>query len=245
MSWCKNVPLTIFVGGFLLAALLSAQEPVPNAAPAPQTASQNAPQPAPPAAHAGKGKPEKKKKVKPPKTTPVSISRGVLTVDGWAGKAALNYDIADLKYIYISSPGIGTAVVSNVAFPGAKEQPAAFNETSLKIAVDNHVIELTSDKRLLGKKPLSAWVYLDTSYLYPSTFPTVGYGTVTHAPYAWPGSKPNVAAKGIATGAPPVPVNLRPAPVAQPCPTGRSPTQAVSCTPVPAKPTPVPDPKQN
>jgi len=165
-----------------------------------------------PAATNVKGK--KKKKEKPPKMTPVSISRGVLTVDGWAGKAAMNYDIADLKYIYISVPGTGTAVISNVAFPGAKEQTAAFADTSLKVTVDNHLLEVSSDKRLLGKKPVSAFVYLDTAYTYPSTYPTVGYGVTAKAPYAWPGSKPNIAVKGIAAEAPPVPKNLQPVMVA-------------------------------
>ena len=39
-------------------------------------------------------------KEKPPKMVAVSISRGTLTVDGMTGKAALNYEIKDLKYVY-------------------------------------------------------------------------------------------------------------------------------------------------
>src|ERR1700723_452370 len=58
-------------------------------------------------------------KEKLPKTTSVSITRGTLTVDGMTGKAALNYEIKDLKYIYFFVPGIGTTVVSNSPFPGA------------------------------------------------------------------------------------------------------------------------------
>ncbi|MEO6924296.1 MAG: hypothetical protein ABI142_10755, partial [Bryocella sp.] len=39
-------------------------------------------------------------KVKPPKLVPVHVTRGTFTVDGITGKAALNYDIPDLKYLY-------------------------------------------------------------------------------------------------------------------------------------------------
>ncbi|SNS74742.1 hypothetical protein SAMN05421770_102165 [Granulicella rosea] len=163
------------------------------------------------------GKPEKKKKEKPPKLYPVTITRGILTVDGWTSRAALNYDIPDFKFLYISVPGMGTTVVSNAPFPGGKEQADAFKDSSIIVKVDGHVLELASDNRLMGKKPLPAWVLLDTTYTYPSTYPTVGYGYDVHAPYLWPGSKPNVAAKGIAATAPPLPKNLRPVDLAKPC----------------------------
>jgi len=166
-----------------------------------------------------KGKKILAKKVKPPKMTPVSISAGTLTVDGWTGKARLNYDIADLKFLYIYAPGIGTAVVSQNTFPGAKEQPGAFNDRALRITVDGHPMELASDKRLLGKKPQSAWVVVDRGFLLPSKFPVVGYGTATKAPYAWPGSKMSVAAKG-AVEAPPLPLDVRPTLLLAPCPAG-------------------------
>lgn len=155
------------------------------------------------------------KKMKAPKTTPVSISAGTLTVDGWTGKARLNYDIADLKFMYIYAPGIGTAVVSQNAFPGAKEQVAAFNDRTLHINVEGHPIELWSEKRLLGKKPASAWVTVDRSLVLPSKFPVFGFGTTTKAPYAWPGSKETGA-----VAAPPLPVDLRPALLSAPCPAG-------------------------
>ncbi len=121
--------------------------------------------------------------------TPLSITAGTLTVDGWTGKARLNYDIADLKYLYLYAPGIGTTIVSRKAFPGAKEQPGAFNGTTLRITVDGHTIEVASEKQLLGKKPEPAWVMVDRGFLLPAKFPVFGYGTVTKAPYAWPGSQ--------------------------------------------------------
>jgi hypothetical protein len=155
------------------------------------------------------------KKVKPPKTTPVSIAAGTLTVDGWTGKARLNYDIADLKFLYLYAPGIGTTIVSQNPFPGAKEQVAAFNDKTLKITVDGHPLELASEKRLLGKKPQSAWVEVDRGFLLPAKFPVFGYGDTIKAPYAWPGSKEVVASK-----APPLPPDVTPTLALAPCPAG-------------------------
>ncbi len=165
-----------------------------------------------------KGKKIVAKKVKPPKMTPVSINSGTLTVDGWTAKARLNYDIADLKFLYIYAPGIGTTIVSQNSFPGAKEQAGAFNGKSLKITVDGHPIELASDKLLLGKKPQSAWVAVDREFLLPAKFPVLGYGAATKAPYTWPGSKES-AAKGSAE-APPLPPEVTPTLLLAPCPAG-------------------------
>lgn len=166
-----------------------------------------------------KGKKITIKKEKPPKMTPVSITAGTLTVDGWTGKARLNYDIADLKFIYVYAPGIGTTIVSPSPFAGAKEQTGAFNNGNLTITVDGHPIELSSDKRLLGKKPQSAWVAVDRGFLLPAKFPVFGYGTTTKAPYAWPGSKEAVVAKG-AIEAPPLPPEVRPTLLLTACPAG-------------------------
>jgi hypothetical protein len=166
-----------------------------------------------------KGKKIVTKKVKPPKMTPLSIAAGTLTVDGWTGKARLNYDIADLKFLYLYVPGVGTTLVSQNQFPGAKEQAGAFNDKSLKITVEGHPIEVSSDKRMLGKKPQSAWVAVDRGFLLPAKFPVFGYGTTTKAPYAWPGSKEMVAAKG-AVEAPPLPPDVTPTLLLAACPAG-------------------------
>jgi len=208
-----------------------------------------------------KGHKLKEKKEKPPKMTPVSISRGTFTVDGVIGKAALNYDIADLKYLYFYVPGEGVVVVSNTPFVGAQEQKGAFNESSLKVSADGHEMELASEKRLLGKKPESAFVLVDRDFKVPSRFPVVGYGTLRKPPYAWPGSKLNEALSGPLQ-APPIPEDLRPALAKLKCPAGKVPTisskQEAVCavpgkvvpitglgtTPAPAKPaaTPTPNP---
>jgi len=161
----------------------------------------------------------KLQKEKPPKMTPVIISRGTFTVDGMIGKAELNYDIADLKFIYLYAPYIGTVVVSNEPFPGAKEEPAAFNDTTLTVTVGDHILQVASDKRLLGKKPEAAYVLLDREFKLPSKYPVVGYGTGTKAPYTWPGGRPNTVLATTFTP-PPTPVNLRPVMLLAPCPTG-------------------------
>jgi hypothetical protein len=159
-------------------------------------------------------------KEKPPKTVSVSISHGTLTVDGLIGKAALNYEIKDLKYVYFYVPGIGTTVVSNDSFPGAVEQKHAFDDKTLTVTVGEHVLQLSSDNRMLGKAPESAFVLVDKNFSVPTKFPVMGYGPIRVAPYAWPGSKNNDELKGVVE-APPLPADLRPALLLQPCPPGQ------------------------
>jgi len=159
-------------------------------------------------------------KEKAPKLVSVSISRGTLTVDGMTGKAALNYEIKDLKYVYIYVPGVGTTIISNDPFPGAVEQKKAFDDKTLTVTVGDHVLQLASDARLLGKTPESAFVLVDRSFSVPTKFPVVGYGPIRVAPYAWPGSKENAVLTG-AIDAPPLPADLRPTQLLQPCPAGQ------------------------
>ena len=182
------------------------------------------------------------KKEKQPKKIPVSIARGTMTVDGWTGKARLNYEIADLKYIYMYAPGLGVTVVSNAPFPGAKEEKNAFDQKTLTVTVEGHSLQLYSEKVLLGKKPESAWVLVDKSYSLPSKFPVVGYGTLRKSPYAWPGAK----AVAVSTGPvvpPPLPVDMQPVLALKPCPAnvvavnGKQPMVGnVPCKPVTAVP---------
>ena len=171
-------------------------------------------------------------KEKAPKLVPVHIARGTFSVDGVVGKAALNYDIADLKYLYMYVPGMGVVVVSNVTFPGAKEQKNAFNGNTLTVMVMEHKLELASDNSFLGKKPESAFVRIDRDSVMPSKFPVVGYGTLRVAPYAWPGAKPNAVLAGTLPP-PPLPKNLQPTLLVQPCPKGQ--TRAAAAKPQPGE----------
>jgi hypothetical protein len=167
-----------------------------------------------------KGKKIHEKKEKEPKMVSVSIERGTLTVDGMTGKAGLNYEIKDFKYIYLYAPWIGITIVSNSPFPGAKEQKGAFNDKTLTVTVEDHTMQLYSDKRLLDKKPESAWVSVDRNFKLPAKFPVVGYGETLKPPYTWPGSHENAALHGP-VGPPPLPENLRPVILLQPCPAGQ------------------------
>lgn len=159
------------------------------------------------------------KKERPPKMMPVSIRSGILTVDGWTGKARLNYDIRDLKYLYVYAPGVGIVIVSQNAFPGAKAQAGAFNDQTLRVTADGHTIELWSEKHLLGNKPQDAWVMVDRGSMLPTKFPVFGYGATTKAPYSWPGSKQDTEATGVVKP-PPLPVDVRPTLLLAPCPAG-------------------------
>jgi hypothetical protein len=160
------------------------------------------------------------KKEKPPKTIAVSIYKGTLTVDGMIGKAALNYDISDLKFMYLYAPWVGTVVVSNVMFPGAKEQQNGFNQNTLTVNVEDHTFQLYSEKMMLGKKPEPAFVLVDRDFKLPSQRPEFGYGATLKAPYTWPGAKKNPESKAFVKP-PPVPVNLRPTQLLPPCPPGQ------------------------
>jgi hypothetical protein len=160
-------------------------------------------------------------KVKVAKTTPAVISRGVLTVDYMIGKAEMNYNIPDLKFIYIYVPGVGIAVISNSSFPGAVEQKNAFKGASLTVKVDDHRIELSSDQQILGKsgKSESAFVMLDREHTLPSKYPVVGYGKLAVFPYEWPGSKPNAVLKGLIP-VPPTPKTFKPVMLLSACAPG-------------------------
>jgi hypothetical protein len=219
----------------------------PATAPAAQeSAATAAATPAPaPAAKGGKKPKEVKvkvKKVKPPPMVPVTVERGVLTVDGWTGKAALNYSIMDLKFIYLWAPGVGTAIVSSEPFPGAQLQGGAFNGHTLTVAVGGHTLQLASDRNLLsGGKDLikPAYVALDTTYVPEhANYPAFGYGVTSKAPYAWPASIASYT--GDVSRAPPLPPSLLPPVKTANCPpaTAASSSATTSASAAPAAPVP-------
>jgi hypothetical protein len=206
----------------------AAGNPITTPAPPPP------PPPCVPAKHHKCPKIKKKKKEKPPKVEPANISRGIFTVDGVIGKAALNYNIPDLKFIYFYAPGLGAVVISDNKFSGAVEQKNAFNGHTLTVTVaGNHVMQLYSDDVMLSKrstagkvskenkKAESAFILYNATFTLPTKFPIVGYGNKPDAPYIWPGSKMNGITKGIDPDAPPVPTVLTPKLAANPCPTGQ------------------------
>jgi hypothetical protein len=151
---------------------------------------------------------------------PVTIERGVMTVDGWTGKAGLNYSIMDLKFIYLWAPGIGTAIVSSEPFGKAQLQAGAFNGHTLTVNVGGHTLQVASDHNLLSGKELikPGYVLLDTTFVPEnSSYPQFGYGVTASAPYAWPASMANYT--GDVSRAPPLPKSMLP-------------VQKTNCTPV-------------
>ncbi len=167
------------------------------------------------------GKKIKAEKEKAQKSISTTIQRGTYTVDGLTAKAGLNYEISDLRYVYFYVPWIGVTVVSHSPFPGAKEQKDGFNDRTLTVTVEDQVLQLTSDARLLGKKPESAYVLVDRNFRLASKSPAFGFGSTLHSPYMWPPSKDNEVLKEAAS-APPLPVNLREGAVDQACPEGQA-----------------------
>lgn len=124
-------------------------------------------------------------KEKPQKVMPVTIAHGMLMVDGFVAAAELNYQIPDLKFFYIFAPGLGTTVISGAPFPGATEQRAAFVGKTLTVRVSGHLLQISSEEPLLGKKPEPAFVSVDRDFVVRSRSPTMGYGTLDRAPYDW------------------------------------------------------------
>jgi hypothetical protein len=112
-------------------------------------------------------------------------------------------------------------------------------------------VQLTSDQRLLGKAPESAFVLVDKTFSAHTKFPVMGYGPIRVAPYMWPGSKQNDDLKG-AVEAPPLPADLRPVPLLQACPAGqmRMPSTSVQaaashpCVPIASAQTTATNPNQ-
>lgn len=165
-----------------------------------------------PALYNAKGK-RVKSKVKPLHSRPITVTAGTLTVDGWTGKARLNYDIPEQSFLYFSAPSIGTVVVSQTAFPGSREQKQALDGNTLTVHLPDHDLQLASDKPLLPvKKAVSVWVRVDPEFHQDPLYPVMGFGPVTKPPYAWPPAK-LLAQKG-AGKAPPLPRSMQPAVVA-------------------------------
>jgi hypothetical protein len=185
-----------------------------------------------------KGKKIVVKKVKAVKMVPLTVSRGTFTVDGMIGKAELNYNIPNLKYIYLYAPGLGVAVVSNSPFPGSTMVKNGFNNNTLTVTiadhtqenVADHILQLSSDKPLMGKSGHAspAYIAVDVDFQLPSKFPVVGFGEIRDAPYVWPGAKRNVHLAGT-YDPPPTPKNLLPVELLTACPKGemRRPAPAV------------------
>ncbi len=172
-----------------------------------------------PCAHKDKECIKKRKALLHHKELGMKIENGTLTVDGWTGKARLNYDIHDVKFLYVSIPGIGTVVASMQQFPNSVQQKEALDGKTLTLKTpDDHIVQLSSDETLVDKKEHVFFVLLDKTYVQPGRFPTMGYGTVAQAPYNWPGARPMTAnEQKQSASAPPLPSGMQAKQVQLPC----------------------------
>jgi hypothetical protein len=116
------------------------------------------------------------------------VTSGVLTVDGLVAKVHLNYDIHHASYIYFFVPGVGTAVVSRVEMYGSTKVQGGLHGSTLNFKAGGHDFELSSQTAIGEGKGKSSdlFVRLDTDTVALDRMPMLGFGDITHAPYAWP-----------------------------------------------------------
>ena len=121
-------------------------------------------------------------------TRPLRVKHGVLTVDGLTVTTGLELRIASLQYLYVALPGVGTAVVAEKPFPGAREQRAAFRGNSLTVVAGESRVQLTATNRMLGslRGPRSAYVRFDPGSATSTLIPALGFGDAASAPAIWP-----------------------------------------------------------
>ncbi len=149
----------------------------------------------------------------------MKIENGTLTVDGWTGKARLNYDISEVKFLYVSIPGQGTVIASMEQFPNSSPQKSALEGKTLTLKMpEDHTVQISSDENLVDKKNHVVYVALDKGYTQPGRFPTLGYGSTAKAPYNWPGVRPlREDEKKISSKAPPLPSGMAVGQLQLPC----------------------------
>ncbi len=150
------------------------------------------------------------------------VREGIYSVDGMVGKVKLNYDVRGASYLYFFVPGLGTAVVSLEPSGEGVPEPGAYHDGELTMRAGEHTLNLTGVESLVddkGKQPGRVYVRLDRSSWRLSRAPMLGFGTVSQAPYEWPGALPSqTAATGTGEATLPVPPNLLPRKVAYQAP---------------------------
>lgn len=114
---------------------------------------------------------------------PLTIQHGVLTVDGLTVRTGLSLRVADMRYMYVYVPGVGTTLISERPFGGALEQRSAFHGRTLTVSSGGNRLQLTSAKRMRGSH--SAYVRFDGGVVAGVRRPMVGFGRAALAPAVW------------------------------------------------------------
>ncbi len=153
------------------------------------------------------------------KKTGMKIENATLTVDGWTGKARLNFDISEVKFLYVSAPTIGTVIASLEHFPNSVEQKNALDGKQLTLTTpDGHTLQIAGEHDLIDKKAHSAYVAIDAGYTQGGRYPTFGYGSTARSPYNWPGVRPPTEQQQkVISKAPPLPQGMEAAQMNLPC----------------------------
>ncbi len=153
------------------------------------------------------------------KKTGMKIENATLTVDGWTGKARLNFDISEVKFLYVSAPTIGTVIASLEHFPNSVEQKNALDGKQLTLTTPaGNTLQIAGEHDLIDKKPHSLYVAIDAGYTQGGRYPTFGYGSTARAPYNWPGVRPPTEKeRKVIANAPPLPQGMEAAQMNLPC----------------------------
>lgn len=114
---------------------------------------------------------------------PITIRRGVLTVDGLTVKTGLSFRVSDMRYMYVYVPGSGTTVIAERPFGGAMEQKSAFRGKTLTVNSGGSRLQLTAANRMRGSR--SAYVRFDRGSVAGVMLPMVGFGNAALAPAVW------------------------------------------------------------
>ena len=119
---------------------------------------------------------------------PLVVHRGVLTVDGLAVRTGVELHIANLRYLYIGLPGVGTAIIADRPFAGAQEERGAFHGDALTVDAGGSRLQLTAAHRLHGSH--AAYVHFDRVAGPRNGRAEVSYGEAAMVPAVWTGALP-------------------------------------------------------
>ena len=114
---------------------------------------------------------------------PLVVESGVLTVNGMTVKTGLNFRVADMRCLFVDVPGVGTAVISDRPFAGAREQRGAFRGGVLTVVAGESRVQLSAARKVHGNG--SAYVRLDGGSRSGSRVPEIGYGSAAMSRVTW------------------------------------------------------------
>ncbi len=119
---------------------------------------------------------------------PLRVDSGVLTVDGLTVRTGVELRVANLHYLYVGLPGVGTAVVAERTFAGATEERNAFHGNALTVMAGGSRVQLTAANRLRGAH--TAYVRFERGVGPRGGRPEIRFGDAALVPAVWGGALP-------------------------------------------------------